>query len=185
MNGIPFMNGRYIYLRALLEEDSRGPYVQWFNDAEACAGNSHHLFPYTVDAAKMYIGGANNAKTMLFLGIICRAGDRHIGNITLDRINSINRTADLAIFIGDKSCWGKGYGKEAGRLICDHGFLALNLNRISCGTFENNIGMRRLAEYLGMIQEGQRRQAVYKEGCYLDVIEYGVLRDEYVRRFFP
>ena len=59
----------------------------------------------------------------------------------------------------------------------------LNLNRIACGTFENNKGMRKLAEYLGMCEEGRRRRAVYKYGRYVDVIEYGVLKDEYVVLF--
>jgi len=68
-------------------------------------------------------------------------------------------------------------------LICDHGFLALNLNRIACGTFEDNVGMCKLAESLGMAEEGRRRQAVYKLGRFVDVIEYGVLRNEYVARF--
>lgn len=183
MGDRPFLKGKNIYLRALVEDDSKGSYAQWFNDDEVCKGNSHHLFPYTVDAARLYIGGANKQKTMIFLGIIRRKGNLHIGNITLDRINNINRTANLAIVIGNKSCWRKGFSKEAARLICNHGFLALNLNRISCGTLENNIAMCKLAEYLGMVQEGRRRQAVYKEGRYLDVIEYGVLRAEYLERF--
>lgn len=68
-------------------------------------------------------------------------------------------------------------------LICDHGFLAPNLNRFACGTFENNIAMQKLAEYLGMVRESVRRKAVYKSGRYLDIIEYGVLRSEYVARF--
>ena len=43
--------------------------------------------------------------------------------------------------------------------------------------------MRKLVEYLGMVEEGKRRQAVYKLGRYVDVIEFGVLRDEYRKRF--
>lgn len=84
---------------------------------------------------------------------------------------------------GDKTCWGKGYGKEAARLICEHGFQALNLHRISCGTLDNNTAMSKLAESLGMVEEGRRRQAAYKHGRYVDIIEYGVLKSEYVARF--
>ena len=183
MAGIPFLIGEKIYLRALVETDSEGPYPTWFNDAEVCRGNTHHIFPYTVDAARAYIQRASSDQRQLVLAIVRREDDTHIGNIALDNIDHINRTAELTIIIGDKSRWGKGYGKEAARLICDHGFLALNLNRIACGTFEDNVAMRKLAEYLGMVEEGRRRQAVYKLGRYVDVIEYGVLRNEYVARF--
>jgi len=33
-----------------------------------------------------------------------------------------------------------------------------------------------------MIEEGVRRQAAYKDGRYLDVVEYGLLRAEFERR---
>jgi len=183
MVGIPFLIGKEIYLRALVETDSEGPYPTWFNDAEVCRENSHHIFPYRFEDAHAYIQEANRGPHHLVLAIICNKDDIHIGNIALDNINYINRTAELTIVIGDKSCWRKGYGKEAARLICDHGFLVLNLNRIACGTFDSNLAMRKLAEYLGMMEEGRRRQAVYKLGRYMDVIEYGVLKNEYMQRF--
>jgi len=183
MSGIPFLIGKEIYLRPLVEGDSEGAYPRWFNDAEVCRGNTHHIFPYTAEDARAYIQRANSDHRQLFLAIIRREDDTHIGNIALDNIDHLNRTAELSIIIGDKSYWGKGYGKEAARLIYDHGFLVLNLNRIAWGTFEDNAGAHKLAEYLGMVEEGRRRQAVYKLGRYVDVIEYGVLRSEYVARF--
>lgn len=183
MSGIPFLKGDQVYLRHLVESDSEGPYSTWFNDADVCQGNSHHLFPFTLENAVSYIEAAKSSRYQLVLAIIRKKSEVHIGNVTLDKINYINRTAELAIVIGDKSCWGKGYAKEAAKLICDHGFMSLNLNRIACGTFENNMGMCKLAEYIGMRKEGRRRQASYKQGIYLDVIEYGVLRNEYLSRF--
>jgi RimJ/RimL family protein N-acetyltransferase len=183
MAGIPFLVGKKVYLRALTESDSEGSYPTWFNDADVCRWNSHHIFPYTPEDARAYIQQANSDHSRLVLAVVRSKDDVHIGNIALDRINYINRTAELTIVIGDRTCWGAGYGTEAARLICDHGFLALNLNRIACGTFEDNVGMRKLAECLGMAEEGRRRKAVYKLGRYVDIIEYGVLRSEYVARF--
>jgi RimJ/RimL family protein N-acetyltransferase len=176
---IPFLVGKDIYLRSLVASDAEGLYPAWFNDKETCRGNSHHVFPYTRDAAISYINHANQTPENLILAIISRKDDQHIGNIALQNIHPVYRSAEFSIIIGGKQHWGKGIGKEAGRLICDHGFQALNLNRIGCGTFENNVAMQRLALYLGMVMEGVRRQAAFKEGKYIDVIEYGVLRDEY------
>ena len=183
MTVIPFLVGKEIYLRALVDSDSEGPYSTWFYDSEICEQNSHHIFPYSVDGARDYIKAVNRDHCQLILAIVDIKDESHVGNIGLGRINNINRSAELTIIIGDKSYWGRGYGKEAARLICDHGFLVFNLNRIGCGTFQHNVRMRKLAEYLGMIEEGRKRNAVYKLGRYVDVIEYGVLRDEYFMRF--
>ncbi len=174
-----FLTGEIIFLRPLLESDANGPYPTWFNDEEVCWGNGHHIFPYTPLAAKAYIQHATETRENLILAIVTREDNRHIGNIALQKINPVYRSAEFSIIIGDKSAWGKGVGKEAGRLLCDHGFRALNLHRIYCGTFENNVAMQHLATYLGMKQEGVRRQAAFKNGKYLDIIEYGVLKPEY------
>jgi RimJ/RimL family protein N-acetyltransferase len=67
-------------------------------------------------------------------------------------------------------------------LIVDYGFDRLNLHRIYCGTLEGNEGMKKLAVKLNMQKEGVRREAIYKQGQYLDIIEYGVLREDYLHK---
>jgi ribosomal-protein-alanine N-acetyltransferase len=176
---VSFLIGERLCLRSLVEADAQGPYVTWLNDEEVCLGNSHHVFPYTAEEALRYIRHANQARDALILAIVIREDGRHIGNIALQNIHHIYRSAEIAFLIGDKAAWSKGYGKEAGRLLCDHGFGSLNLHRIACGTFDDNIGMKRLAVYLGMKEEGRRRQAAFKRGRYVDLIEYGVLKSEY------
>ena len=172
-------------MRPLQESDSRGEYVGWLNDADVCQGNSHHVFPYTSEAARTYIGFANETKDNLILAIALQEDDRHIGNIALQQIHRVNRSAEFSVIIGDKTVWGKGFGQDAARLICAHGFSALNLHRIYCGTFAENGGMQKLAAYLGMTEEGRRREAVFKDGKYVDIIEYGVLRKEFEEKFTP
>ena len=180
---IPFLEGERVYLRALVPEDAQGAYPTWFNDAEVCQGNSHHYYPYTVRETEAYIERAQSFRDELVLAIVPKETGQHIGNITLKRIDYIARTAEYAIIIGDKSTWGKGFAKEASRLLLDHAFYSLNLNRVYCGTFETNIAMQRLAEFMAMKEEGRRRQAVFKDNRLLDIIEYGVLRREYMERF--
>jgi len=172
-----------LFLRSLTEADCEGPYVTWFNDREVCFGNSHHVMPYTIDDAKSYVRNQVKNDSTLVLAIIDAKKEIHIGNIALDKINYINRSAELSIIIGEKVFWSKSYGKQACRILCDHGFFVLNLHRIYCNTFENNTGMQKIAEHLGMPLEGRRRQAVFKEGRYLDILEYGVLRSEYMTHF--
>jgi len=174
-----FLVGHRIALRALRPADVKGPYLHWLNDADVCRGNLHHVYPYSVEAAMAYVRTSSETQQHLILAITLRKDGRHIGNIALQNINAISRSAEFGILIGDKKVWGKGFGREAGRLLCNHGFSSLNLHRIACGTFEDNAAMRSLALSLGMKEEGRRRQAVFKQGRYVDMIEYGVLRAEY------
>ncbi|MEW6445846.1 MAG: GNAT family N-acetyltransferase [Pseudomonadota bacterium] len=172
------IQGKHLYLRGLVESDASGPYPTWLNDREINAGNSHGAFPYATSAALDYIRQSQTRRDALILAIVLNEGDRHIGNISLQAIHPVYRSAELALLIGERDCWGKGYGREAASLICRHGFETLNLHRIHCGTFAHNNGMQSIAKALGMRQEGVRRQAAYKDGHYVDVIEYGLLRDE-------
>lgn len=177
---LAFLNGKHIYLRPLQEADALGEYPGWLNDAEVCAGNSHCTFPYSVEQAKGYIQEQMSRRDRIVLAIVQHENDLHIGNIALDRIDLIARSAELTILIGNRQAWGKGYGKEAAQLVCKHGFFALNLKRIACGTFSTNMAMRALALAIGMKEEGCRRQAFFKNGVYVDIIEYGMLRSEFV-----
>jgi RimJ/RimL family protein N-acetyltransferase len=175
-----FLTGERVYLRALSADDARGPYLEWFNDPEVNAENGHHYWPFTPEEAAGYIERSARVRDEVTFAIAALDDDRHIGNVTLKRINAISHSAEFAIVIGDKSVWGKGYGKEIGRLVLDYAFDTLNLRRVYCATFETNIGMQKLALYLGMREEGRRREAAFKQSRFLDVIEYGVLKDEYM-----
>lgn len=174
-----FLDGDLIRLRPLRESDASGPYPGWLNSREATAGNSHGCYPYTMEAALSYIRGLQGRTDCVVLAIEEKQDERHVGNISLQSIHPVNRSAELAILLGEEDIRGRGLGTEACRLMIRHGFLRLNLHRIHCGTFSTNEGMIRVARKLGMTQEGIRREAAFKEGAYVDVIEFGLLRAEF------
>ncbi len=175
----PFLVGKIIYLRPLEVADLEGKYPEWFNNTETCRFNSHHRYPYTREQAKAYVDSLAGNTTKLVLAIIDPKNEQHIGNISLQSISLVDRSAELAIIIGSQDYQGKGVGKEAARLLVEHGFLALNLNRIFCGISHINKGMQKIAEFVGMQLEGRKRQAIFNEGKYFDILDYAVLRDEY------
>ena len=175
-----FLDGERIYLRALVESDLAGAYVSWLNDPVVSAYNGHHVFPYTVDAARTYIQEMKDHRAHLVLAIVAKDTGTHIGNISLQHIDTISRCAEYAIMLGDQAYTGKGIAAEASRLIIAHGFTALNLHRIYCGTSQKNEAMQRLALKLGFQKEGVRRQAFFKSGTYVDLTEYGMLAPEFI-----
>ncbi|MGQ5522538.1 GNAT family N-acetyltransferase [Chitinimonas sp. PSY-7] len=171
----PFLRGPRVELRALSEADADGEYVEWLNDPEVCAGNSHHVFPYSREAAREFIRSHQQRQDSLTLAIVIADSGRHVGNIALSQIHPRHRSAEFAILLGDRSVWGTGIGYEAGLLLVEHGFKALGLNRIYCGTYASNIAMMALAYKLGMQEEGRRVEAAWKNGQFVDVVEFAVL----------
>ncbi len=170
-----FLRGENIYLRQLNEKDIEGNYRFWLNDGDIVKDNSHGRFPLSPQRLLSYINSAVESNDILVLAVVEKTHNEHIGNISLQNISWIDRNAEISFLLGEKNYWGKGVMHEAGILLIQHGFKTLNLHRIHCGTSSKNIGMQKLAEKLGMTQEGVRKEAIYKEGQYYDIIEYGIL----------
>jgi RimJ/RimL family protein N-acetyltransferase len=165
------------FLRDLLAADLDGPYPGWFEDQEVCRFNSHgKFFPSRADLLS-YVEGCRGGDRVVMA--IVHEADGHVGNVSLQSISNIDRTAEFAILLGDKRHWQRGLGELAARALLAHGFDKLNLERIHCGTSANNVGMQGLARRLGMREEGRRRSALFLEGERVDVLEYGILRDEF------
>lgn len=173
-----FLEGKNIYLRLLSTDDVNGDYCLWLNDPEITAFNSHGRFPMTKEKLLSYIDHSRSSKNDLILAIEDKITLKHIGNISLQNINWLDRNAEIAFLLGNKSFWGKGIMYEAGNLLINHGFQSLNLHRIYCGTSSENVGMQKLAVKLKMKKEGLRKEAIFKKGQYYDIVEYGILATE-------
>lgn len=181
MNNI-FLKGKTIYFRPLEQKDLTMEYVSWMNDSEVCQFNSHSTFPYTIEKSEAYYQHLQqSANTIIALAIIDISSNKHIGNISLQGINWINNSAEFAIILGDKSFWGRGVASEAFFLMFDYGFTRLNLHRIYYGTSSKNLAVHKLAVKMKMTQEGIRKEAMFKNGEYVDIIEYGVLKNDFLK----
>jgi len=170
-----FLSGETIVLRLLNENDITGNYAHWLNDPEITTYNSHGRFPMTIDKLRDFVKSAYTSNTSLVLAVCDKQTGIHIGNISLQAISWVDRSAEIAFLLGEKNYWGKGVMQEAGKLMIEHGFGALNLHRIHCGTSSDNVGMQKLAEKLGMQKEGVRKDAIFKNGKYYDIVEYGII----------
>lgn len=166
------------FVRPLAEEDMDGPYTGWFEDQEVCRYNSHGKFFKTKAQFRDYLQNLNREDRLVWA--ICHVEDGHVGNVSLQGISFIDRTAEFAIIIGDKRHWRTGVGLIAGKALLEHGFKKLNLERVYCGTAATNEGMKKLAVAMGMTLEGTRRRHLFLEGTRVDMVEYGILADEFV-----
>jgi len=173
------LEAKDLYLRPLKIEDAQGNYPRWLNDKEVCKYNSHGDVLYTKEMAVDYIKMVNGSKIDKVFAIVIKGSEKYIGNISLQCISIKNKNAEFAILIGEKDYYNKGYAKQASRILLRYGFEELNLHRIYCGTSIHNIPMQKLADSLGMKKEGQRIEAFFKNGQYVDLIEYGLLKKDF------
>lgn len=175
----------YIYqtaeigVRGLSEKELDGNYPNWFLNREVCQFNSHGAFPKSFGDCQKFVASLSGSRSQLVWAVYHQADQKHIGNISLQAIDWIARSAELAFIFGESAYWGKGYAQQAATLLLNHAFSQLNLFRVHCGTAATNVGMNRLAEKLGMEKEGVRRKALYLNGNYVDIYEYGLLRSEF------
>jgi RimJ/RimL family protein N-acetyltransferase len=117
---------------------------------------------------------------------ICSDPSTMIGYISLNEINSVNRTAQWGgVFIGNDYFRNKGYATEAAINILKYGFLELNLQKISGHWLNAHLTSIMMGKLLGFKQEGVLRREVYKNGIYNDVIIMSMLKEEFLTKYQP
>jgi RimJ/RimL family protein N-acetyltransferase len=92
----------------------------------------------------------------------------YIGNCGYFDASHKNRTCYIGVGIGDKSCWGKGYGTAALRKLLEFLFREKNMRKVLLNVFAFN--KRAIASYkkLGFKEEACLREQIYRDGKYHD-----------------
>lgn len=173
-----FKESKNLYFEPLEEKHLTENYISWLNDKEVTKFNSHGIYPNTLLKTKEYINSIQNDSSKIVLAIIEKATTKHIGNISIQSINFINSNADIAILLGDKTCWGKGYATEGFSVMIEHCFNKLNLHKVTAGTTCDNIAMQKVLLKLKMTQEANLKDAVKRDGKFLDIYTYRLINNE-------
>jgi RimJ/RimL family protein N-acetyltransferase len=88
-------------------------YQGWVNDFEVTRTLGLALRPTTRESEEArYKRVAKGSEQEVTLTIYERDALRPIGITRLHDIDLLHRTAEFVMFIGEKDCWGKGYGTE-------------------------------------------------------------------------
>ncbi len=180
---MPHLIKSRIRLRAA-EKSDIDHFLRWINDPEVTE-NLMQISPISrAEEERWYDAMLERPANLHILVIEIKdsktPGDwRPIGNCQFIQIDWRNRSAELGIMIGEKSCWNQGYGTETVLLLLEHGFQTLNLHRIWLQVFSKNARGMRAYEKAGFITEGKFRQAHYQHGQYFDVYLMSVLKAEW------
>lgn len=148
-------------------------YHEWFADPLVTKHNSHGLFPMSEAEMEGFFESIDNNEVIVFA---IEVDEKHIGNVSLQRIDYINSSAEIAIVLGEPDYWGQGYGYKACAFAVKHAMEKLNIHRVWSGTSAENIGMQRVFEKLRFEREGIFKNGMFNNGKYIDVYEYGLTR---------
>jgi ribosomal-protein-alanine N-acetyltransferase len=174
----PFLESERIYLREVRLTDVDDTYYRWMNDQEVTRYLESRFYPNSLEMLKEYVAGKMGDRENVFLAIVLKENDRHIGNIKLGPINWIHRFGELGILIGEKDSWGRGYAAEAISLVVKYAFEELNLNKVTAGCYGLNQGSLKAFQKAGFVIEGVRKRHFHCGGKYVDAVLLGILRLE-------
>jgi RimJ/RimL family protein N-acetyltransferase len=177
---VPLVSGSLVQLRPLERSDLERC-RRWVTDPELTEFLLAGRRPITASREEDWYNRIHSSEHDVVLAIVKREDGAHIGNCGLHAIDHVDRSATLGITIGEKDCWGRGFGSQAVALTLSYGFDVLNLHRVELGVFETNARGIKAYEKVGFKHEGRKRKARFKNGRYLDELSMAVLRDEWQR----
>ena len=103
------------------------------------------------------------------------------GIFRVDNLDLINRSVMVGLDI-DPSYRGIGISKLAYEHFHRYFFNSLGINRVHLKVIESNVRAISLYRDMGYVEEGRERQAVYRDGKFIDGICMSLLREEWVDR---
>ena len=172
--------GQRVTLRGITRDDLERLW-QFNNDVEVeLAGGGDPPYPQSLarlqaefdqDTAR---GGRDSTSFAI------EADGKFIGQCALFHYDTVASTCELGITIGDKDYWAKGYGREAITLLLDYAFRLRNIRKVWLQVHAHNPRAISAYKACGFIEEGRLRAHVWSNGQYIDLVQMGVLRDEWL-----
>jgi Acetyltransferases, including N-acetylases of ribosomal proteins len=171
--------GNRLYLSPFDIDDSEihAKWAEWMNDKSTADnyGGFHNIVSLT--EAKKTVEKLSGYR----FAIVLLENDTLIGHISLHDVDHLNRNAFMGIVIGEKEYRNKGYGTEAVRLAVDFGFNALNLHNIILSVHSDNQAGINCYKKVGFKEVGRRRDWIYKNGKYTDLLYMDILESEFIQ----
>ena len=172
------LHGRDIVLRYAKESDL-DDYFTFLHDPEMnqLTGTQGEYTRDEIAAWIKKISVINNDRVDFL--ILLKGTNELLGEVVLNEIDMMNRSANIRIGIQGTQHRGKGYGTEAMIQTLGYGFNTLKLHRIHLGVYPFNPRAIHVYEKIGFKREGIQRDALFIDGRFHDMITMSILEDEF------
>lgn len=129
---------------------------------------------------RWFASGIDNSVTRRFIVEDLEHG-QPIGLTGLWQIDWRNRTAETGLKLGGQpDVRGKGFGLYSMAALMEFAFEDVGLNRLHATLLTTNEASRALfVQKCGWTEEGVLRKHIWRNGEYRDLMQIGILRDEY------
>ena len=172
------LEGPLVYLRPVAPADVRGGYGRWMNDPRINQFLESRFQKYTEADLEAYVARFQGDPDHVFLAVVARDTDLHIGNVKLGPIDWNHRVTDMGLLIGEQAYWGQGIATEVIQLVTRYAFDELHLRKVTAGCYSTNRGAIRAFEKAGFAHEGRRTKQYQLDGEYVDGVLLGLLESD-------
>lgn len=169
----PISDGK-IKLSVFAKSDLSERYIGWLNDKEVVRFSNQRFKKHTLESCHNYLDSFSYSQG-IFIRITDLKNDSMIGTMTIYP-NKNHSVADIGIMIGDRSVWGRGFGGDAWTLVLSTLFGRTKLRKITGGTLSCNIGMLKIMQNSGMVEDGIRIKHEIIDGEAHDVVHMAKFR---------
>lgn len=177
------LEGEKIYLRNIEMKDISDKYLGWLNDPEVNQYLETRFISQSIAVIQEFVAAQINSKDSYLFAVIDKVTGEHVGNVKLGAINKFHLTAEVSLMIGEKKCWGKGFGTEAYRLLVSLAFGTLGLFKCTLGVYKSNAGSLKIAQNAGFQMEGiRKKQVVTADHQRDDVVIFGIINHEFAEK---
>ena len=181
----PMLTSERLQLRPVCDDDLE-QVLAWLHDPDVNVTLAMRA-PVSMSEERKWLASLDGSKTDKVFTIFRTGdddgtGDEAIGGIGLHAIDAFNGSCTCGLYVGRKDLWGRGYATEALQLVLAFAFGNLRLHRVELEVFSTNDAAIRVYEKVGFVREGVRRDALYKNGVYVDHVVMSVLEPEWRAR---
>lgn len=175
-----FLTGKNIVLKCLTKDDViNSNWYGWFNDEQLSKTLQKHYFPNTLENQLQFWENYIAKSTNKFQVGICKKGNNKIiGVCSLNNIDYINRKCEFSIIIGEKKEQNIMIFIESCKLVFNHAFNTLNMNKIYGGSISKDLVLL-MTRSLNCKQDGIAPEDVYKDGKYHHAYLYSLLKKDF------
>ena len=157
-------------LRPFEAANINAKYLGWLNDPEVTRFSNQRFHQHTAESCASYLASFTSSSNS-FLLIEQLEDQGPIGTATVYR-NIRHGTADIGMMLGERRCWGKGYGREAWQAVLEALLAETGMRKITGGTVRPNRAMIRIMEQSGMTLEAVRARHELIEDQAVDLLYY-------------
>ncbi|GAB5539221.1 MAG: GNAT family N-acetyltransferase [Salibacteraceae bacterium] len=137
-------------------------------------------YPYTRDCGERFISMATSEDPPFVLCIDING--QAAGGIGVHTQTDVYcKNMEMGYWLAEQY-WGHGIITEAINRMIPYAFDRWDVNRIYAQPYAHNASSIRVLEKAGFKKEGVLKQAVYKNGEFLDLLMYAILRDDWVNK---